>query len=73
MEYVPESGRQRMWQDFFSALALVLVIEGLLPFLTPDGYRKAMISMLQMHDRSLRLMGLASMMAGLLLLYLVRN
>lgn len=62
-----------MWQDFFSALALVLVFEGLLPFLTPTGYRKAMISMLQMDDRKLRIMGLGSMLAGLFFLYLVRN
>ncbi|HHH48590.1 MAG TPA: DUF2065 domain-containing protein [Gammaproteobacteria bacterium] len=62
-----------MWQDLFSALALVLVIEGLLPFLTPAGYRKAMISMLQMDDRKLRVMGLSSMLAGLFFLYLVRN
>lgn len=62
-----------MWQDFFSALALVLVFEGLLPFLTPTGYRKAMISMLQMDDRKLRVMGLGSMLAGLFFLYWVRN
>ncbi len=62
-----------MWQDLFSALALVLVIEGLLPFLTPAGYRKAMISMLQMDDRKLRVMGLSSMLVGLFFLYLVRN
>ncbi|MCF6211690.1 MAG: DUF2065 domain-containing protein [Gammaproteobacteria bacterium] len=62
-----------MWQDLFSALALVLVIEGLLPFLTPTGYRKAMLTMLEMDDRKLRIMGLVSMLAGLLFLYLVRN
>ncbi len=62
-----------MWQDLFSALALVLVIEGLLPFLTPAGYRKAMISMLQMNDQKLRIMGLSSMLAGLFFLYLVRS
>ena len=62
-----------MWQDLFSAIALVLVFEGLLPFLTPTGYRKAMISMLQMDDRKLRLMGLGSMLSGLFFLYLVRH
>ncbi len=63
----------RMWQDLFSALALVLVIEGLLPFLTPGGYRKVVTSMLDMDDRKLRMMGLISMFAGLFFLYLVRN
>jgi len=62
-----------MWQDLFSALALVLVLEGLLPFLTPGGYRKAMITMLQMDDNKLRIMGLSSMLAGLFFLYLVRS
>ncbi len=63
----------RMWQDLFSALALVLVIEGLLPFLTPGGYRKILAGMLDMDDRKLRMMGLISMFAGLFFLYLVRN
>ncbi len=62
-----------MWQDLLSALALVLVFEGLLPFLTPTGYRKAMISMLQMDDRKLRVIGLGSMLAGLFFLYLIRH
>ncbi len=62
-----------MWQDFFSAVALVLVFEGLLPFLTPNGYRKAVQSMLQMNDRQLRVMGLLSMLSGLFFLYLIRN
>ena len=62
-----------MWQDLLSAIALVLVFEGLLPFLTPTSYRKAMITMLQMDDNKLRIMGLGSMFAGLFFLYLVRN
>ena len=62
-----------MWQDLFSALALVLVFEGLLPFLTPGGYRKALSTMLEMDDRKLRIMGLLSMLAGLFFLYMVRS
>lgn len=62
-----------MWQDILSALALVLVIEGLLPFISPEGYRRAVQSMLNMDDRKLRFAGLSSMLLGLLLLTLFRS
>jgi uncharacterized protein YjeT (DUF2065 family) len=62
-----------MWDELLSAMALVLVFEGLLPFLTPNGYRKAMLSMIAMNDRQLRTAGLVSMVGGVLLLYLFRN
>ena len=59
--------------DLWPALALVLVIEGLLPAITPDGYRKAMLSMTQMDSRSIRITGLVSMIAGALFLYILKN
>ncbi len=59
-------------QDLLTALALLLIIEGILPFLSPRTLRKALFSIVQNNDRSLRLTGVASMVAGLLLLYLVR-
>ena len=59
-------------QDLLTAVALVLVIEGILPFLSPRMLRKALFSIVQNNDRSLRLTGMGSMAAGLLLLYLVR-
>lgn len=62
-----------MWNDLLSAMALVLVIEGLLPFLTPEGYRRAMLSMIKMDDRKLRMAGFVSMLAGLLLLSVFRG
>lgn len=62
-----------MWVELLSAFALVLVIEGLLPFLTPDGYRKALLSMLSLHNGQLRFAGLTLMVIGVLLLYFVRN
>lgn len=61
-----------MWQDIFAALALVLVIEGLMPFLNPQGWRQTMSSIAQMDDKTLRIIGLASMLVGVVLLYLVR-
>lgn len=53
---------------FLPALALVLVMEGLLPFLAPAAWREAFVRMTQMKDGQIRFMGLVSMLAGLLLL-----
>lgn len=61
-----------MWQDLWAALALVLVIEGVLPFINPNGMRNVWQQMVQMDDKSLRIAGLVSMIAGLIVLSLVR-
>lgn len=59
-----------MWDDFVRAIALVLVIEGMMPFLSPDGWRQAMLQASRFSDRTLRKIGFASMMIGVLVLYL---
>ena len=56
-----------MWQ----ALALVLVIEGLLPFLSPSGWRRMFQQVLQLQDGQLRFFGLCSIVAGLVVLWLL--
>jgi uncharacterized protein YjeT (DUF2065 family) len=61
-----------MWNDLFVALALLLVIEGILPFLNPAAMRELQRKMAEMDDKSLRIAGLSSMLAGLALLYLLR-
>ena len=61
-----------MWQDFLAASALVLVFEGVMPFLSPPRYRATMARLLAMSDGALRVAGLLSMIAGLLVLYSVR-
>lgn len=61
-----------MWNDLLAALALVLVIEGLMPFLSPAGFRRTMEQVSRMPDRTLRTIGLVSMAVGVGLLYLVR-
>ena len=61
-----------MWNDLLVALALVLVIEGILPFLNPAAMRELQQKMAEMDDKSLRIAGLSSMLAGLALLYLLR-
>lgn len=62
-----------MWSDLFAALALYLVLEGILPFLSPAAMRRAMQAFAEMDDNKLRMMGLLSMVAGAVLLYFVRG
>jgi hypothetical protein len=57
---------------FVPALALMLVIEGVLPFIAPAAWRQAFSRMVQFSDGQLRFMGLFSMLAGLLLLLLTQ-
>jgi len=54
------------------AMALMLVIEGILPFLAPSAWRETFRRIIAMSDTQLRFMGLSAMMAGLALLYLAR-
>ena len=60
-----------MWHDLLVALALVMVIEGVLPFLNPTGMRKMMRMVSEMDDKALRMTGLVSMLLGVGMLYLV--
>ena len=52
-------------------LAMMLVIEGLLPFLFPDLWRETFSKMVSLTDGQLRFVGVTAMLSGLLLLYLV--
>lgn len=58
--------------DLVAALALLLVLEGILPFMNPAGLKKALARLLTVGDRDLRIAGLGSMLVGVLLLFLVR-
>lgn len=61
-----------MWTDLLAALALVLVIEGMVPFANPQSLRRMLETLGQLDDRSLRIAGLVSMVCGLILLYIER-
>jgi uncharacterized protein YjeT (DUF2065 family) len=50
---------------FWLAMALVLVIEGLFPFLSPGGWRRMFGQILQLSDGQIRFFGLLSILAGL--------
>ena len=56
----------------WSALALMLVFEGLFPFLSPGGWRNTFRRLLSMEDGQLRFFGLCSIVIGLGLLWLMR-
>ena len=60
-----------MWSDILTAFALVLVIEGVMPFMNPGALRRMIVLVAQMDDATLRVIGLTSMLSGVLLLYLV--
>ncbi len=51
-----------------TAIALVLIIEGLLPFLAPSAWRETFRRILQLSDGQIRFFGLTAMLIGLLLL-----
>jgi hypothetical protein len=54
-----------------AAFALMLVLEGLLPFLAPAAWRETFRRVTEFKDGQIRFFGLASMLLGLLLLALV--
>ena len=54
------------------ALALMLVIEGLLPFLAPRLWRETFQRLMQLSDGQIRFFGLTSMIMGLILLLISR-
>ncbi len=61
-----------MWHDIWVATALILVIEGIWPFMSPGSMRQAMLAVAETGNRTLRVVGLISMLAGVVLLYIVR-
>lgn len=61
------------WDDLLTALALVLILEGLMPFLSPSAYKKNMAQMLELNDSNLRVIALGSMIVGVFFLYLIRS
>ncbi|MBI3938463.1 MAG: DUF2065 domain-containing protein [Betaproteobacteria bacterium] len=62
-----------MGNVLLTAFALMLVIEGILPFLVPGIWRETFRRLTEMTDGQIRFIGLTSMLAGLLLLYFVRR
>ncbi|MDE0754964.1 MAG: DUF2065 family protein [Woeseiaceae bacterium] len=61
-----------MWQEILTAFSLFLIIEGMVPFVGPSFYRKAVVKIAQMDDNGLRLTGLTVASIGIVILYIVR-
>ena len=62
-----------MWIEILTACALVLVLEGILPFVAPNRYKQLVAQIVRLGDNQLRTFGLATMIAGLILLFIVRS
>jgi uncharacterized protein len=58
--------------DFLAALGLFLVLEGMAPFLNPQGLKRALARLLTISDRELRIAGLGSMLVGVIILFTAR-
>ncbi len=61
-----------MWETLWAAIALMLVLEGIIPFLYPSKWRNLVATLAQISDKQLRMMGLVSMLLGVGLLYFVK-
>lgn len=61
-----------MLDYLWMALGLMLVLEGIMPFLFPSAWRETLRKLAQLQDGQLRFLGLTFMISGLLLIYLVR-
>lgn len=61
-----------MLTDLLGALGLLLVIEGVLPFLSPRRFRQALLQFSAVEDRAMRTVGLLCMVGGILLLNAVK-
>lgn len=73
-----QSGAERlnsspiMIVEILTAVCLFLVLEGIFPFLSPGGYKRAMQSLQQLTEYQLRIAGLSSMIVGAVLLVIIR-
>lgn len=60
-----------MWEKLGIAFALFLVLEGVLPFLSPKSWRQMMLDIANKSDHFIRYFGFFSMLLGLMLLFVL--
>jgi uncharacterized protein YjeT (DUF2065 family) len=73
---LPRVARARvisMWHELLIAIALLLILEGIMPFMNPQGLRKVLTMISELSDNTLRFAGLTAMVLGCLLLYAVNS
>lgn len=61
-----------MQSYWLAGFAMMLVIEGLMPFLFPEAWRETFRKLVSLNDGQLRFIGLTSMLSGLLMLYWIK-
>ena len=61
------------WGDLLTAFALVMIIEGIIPFISPKGYKNTMQQLTAMPESTLRSIGFGLMLVGVVFLYFVRG
>ena len=61
------------WGDLLAALALVMIIEGLVPFIRPRGYKNTMQQLTSMPESTLRGIGFGMILCGVVYMYFVRG
>jgi uncharacterized protein len=59
--------------DLYAALGLLLLLEGVLPFIAPHIYKKMVKAMLAQSDKNLRITGLVLMLTGAVVFYVIHN
>lgn len=62
-----------MWYELAKAVCLLLVLEGVMPFIAPGRWRQMAQRLAQVDDRSMRIAGAVSMLAGAGFLYLLKH
>jgi uncharacterized protein YjeT (DUF2065 family) len=60
------------WADLLAGFAFYLILEGLLPFVSPRSWRRGLATMSELNDGQLRGFGLAIVVVGLILLFIIR-
>ncbi|MFT7471670.1 MAG: hypothetical protein ACI8XU_001566 [Kiritimatiellia bacterium] len=60
-----------MWHELAVAFCLMLVIEGIIPFISPGRWRKMLLVLDQVDDNTMRIIGLGSMLTGTVLLLMI--
>lgn len=62
-----------MWTEILTAFSLYMIIEGMIPFIGPHFFRRSVMRISEMDDNQLRITGLLVMIAGVSLLFFVRD
>ena len=60
-----------MWHELAVAFCLMLVVEGIIPFISPGRWRKMLLVLDQIDDNTMRMIGLGSMLTGTVLLLMI--